>query len=521
MKRIFATLHRSGFGIACALTLACAVLVPAQAIAQILAISGPVPTGPDDEIYGAANVRTARLSVSLTPFGYVEEEYFVSGKATAYWSSSSGLEPLAAGLPYTTRIVVRRPADAARFSGVVHFEPIHPTQGATFSWLALDRYLMSRGDVYVAVGLGNYESAIPFYLGNPAPIAHGKVTKWFNPRRYEALSWPEEDGIGWEVMSDIGRKLRSSDADNPLNDLDVRAMLVSGWSWTGSLQQVFINEGFHDRARLLNGRPVFDGYIAGVASALNEPRVPLHNHEAPVPLGDPRRTLKPIDGKVIEFLTELEVELGRNEAQVPDSDAVIGGHRVYELGGVIHVASLLDPSLSYPDMPNLSQLLSQGYPSEQVSSEPIDVCPVPQSDVPQGAFLRAVVENLRDWILHGTVPPRAEPLQWSGGTFARDATGNVLGGIRAAEFEVPLAQYGLYPGGDQPGCIVTGGYPFYVRNDLPREELIRRYRSADEYLSRYDRGIDRLVNERWLLEEDALRLRAKARLDARRQFGPM
>jgi hypothetical protein len=106
------------------------------------------------------------------------------------------------------------------------------------------------------------------------------VAKWFNPQRYSALQWPEEEGIRYEVMADIGRKLRGGDKDNPLRGMPVKAMLVGGWSYTGSIQRVFINEGFHDRARLANGRPVFDGYLIGVSSQWNDPGyLPLYNDE--------------------------------------------------------------------------------------------------------------------------------------------------------------------------------------------------------------------------------------------------
>ena len=64
----------------------------------------------------------------LSTVGYVQEEYFVSGDATSYTSD----EPLSedgewnvtpdATAPYTTRIVVRRPADAADFNGTVIIE---------------------------------------------------------------------------------------------------------------------------------------------------------------------------------------------------------------------------------------------------------------------------------------------------------------------------------------------------------------------------------------------------------------
>ena len=495
------------------------------ASAQISSVEGPVPTGPDSVVFGASDVPHAKLSVDLTPYGYVEAEYFIHGNATAYRHTGSGLQPVDSDLPYTTRIIIRRPKDPARFSGVVHFETIHPTGGVTFTWPALGRYLMSRGDIYVAVALGDADkgwSGSPTYLNQTAPVGELKVTKWFEPKRYAALEWPQEEGIRYDVMSQIGEKLRSADADNPLKGLKVRAILVSGWSYTGSIQRVFINEGFHDRTRLPDGRPVFDGYLIGVSSRWNDPGyLPLHNDEPFVPVDDPRRALKKTDARVIEFLTESEVELNANhKPEAPDSDKRIGGYRVYELGGVIHVASLVDPTMSYHELPNLTQLVQHGYPLRQLPKDPVFSCSLPQSDVPMGAFVRAAIDNLRRWVLDGQPPPHAERFAWEGDKLARDAVGNVVGGIRAAEFKVPLARYGRYEGEDKPKCRSDKYYPnvFLLRNELPRDELTRRYGSASHYISLYDGAVDRLVKQRWLLPDDALKLKAKAVENATRQF---
>jgi hypothetical protein len=496
-----------------------------QAAADIASIEGPIPVGPSSVIYGSSEASGAAFSVPLAPHGYVEEEYFVSGTADAYRHADGGVEPLLTDLPYTTRIVVRRPADHDRFSGVVHFEAFHPTGGVTFTWPTLSRYLMARGDIYIAVGLGDANkgwSGSPRRPDSQHPIGQHEVTTWFDPVRYEALHWPEEEGVRFDVMGQVGRKLRSDDVDNPLRGLDIRAMLVSGWSYTGSLQRTFINEGFHDRARLADGRPVFDGYLIGVSSQWNEPGyLPLHNDEPYVPVGDPRRDLKPIDAKVIQFLTESEIELNLNRApEAPDSDAAIGGRRVYELGGVIHVASLVDPTRNYTELPNLAQLARRGYDERLLPSDPVFCCPLPQSDAPMGAFVRASMENLRLWVLDGETPPRAEPLAWDGDKLARDDVGNVVGGVRPAEFEAPIARYGRYAGDALPACRADAPYPavFFVRNDLSQGELIDRYGSAEGYVEAYDREIDRLVEQRWLLPEDGLRLKANAREQAMALF---
>src|SRR4030095_7762992 len=49
----------------------------------------------------------------LAYFKYVTKEYFVSGTAN--------------GQPYKTRIVIRRPADNAKFTGLVLAESMHPS----------------------------------------------------------------------------------------------------------------------------------------------------------------------------------------------------------------------------------------------------------------------------------------------------------------------------------------------------------------------------------------------------------
>lgn len=55
----------------------------------------------------------------LKPYGYIEEEYFVSGAA--------------GGKPYKTSLLVRKPSDPDRFSGLVAVETIHAA-GAVPLW---------------------------------------------------------------------------------------------------------------------------------------------------------------------------------------------------------------------------------------------------------------------------------------------------------------------------------------------------------------------------------------------------
>jgi len=65
--------------------------------------------------------------IDLGRYGYVEEEFLVSGQARVFdWPAKDDLRVLAQG-PYTTRILVRRPRTAKSSTGTAIVEPLNPT----------------------------------------------------------------------------------------------------------------------------------------------------------------------------------------------------------------------------------------------------------------------------------------------------------------------------------------------------------------------------------------------------------
>lgn len=499
-----------------------ALMGSVPAWAGIDRVDGPVPVTAQSEIYNSANVPGALPVIDLAAHDYVEEEYFLHGTADAFRHEADGtLSVLTKDIAYGTRIIVRRPRDAAKFSGVVHFEPIHPSQGGTSHWLMAANYMLKRGDIYVAAGLGDDPPTRKTSAEGPFPNAQSQVLHWFAPERYKPIAWPQEDGIRYQLMADMGALLRSDRADNPLRGLHVRRMLVGGWSYTGSIQRTFINEGFHERARLPDGKPVFDGYLLGISSRWNGGGYnPLNSVEPKVANEDPRRTLRAIDVPVIEFMTEFEVATGKPD-QLPDSDAKVGAHRIYELGGVIHGSSMIDGNPPRDQRANMIQLAAKGYPVAAVRGEEAgNACTLPISDVPHGPLARAALDNLLGWVDRNVVPPRAPQLRWTAdGKIARDASGNPLGGLPVAEFQVPLASYGLYTGTDQSACVSKVGRPIFLRQDMSGAAAKARYGSAKAYTKRYDKAVDALVQQRWLLPDDATMLKAKVHADTARIFG--
>src|SRR5689334_24217801 len=72
----------------------------------------------------------------LAHFGYVTKEYFVSGTAN--------------GQPYKTRIVIRRPADNRKFSGLILAESMHPS-GNPWMFHFTHTYSMTEGHIGVEI----------------------------------------------------------------------------------------------------------------------------------------------------------------------------------------------------------------------------------------------------------------------------------------------------------------------------------------------------------------------------------
>src|ERR1700722_6296841 len=119
------------------------------------------PTKPTDSVTLSGPI-PGRITLGLGQFdhvppGYLVEERFMSGVARAYRSSTGAARDLpavvSATAAYRTRLVVVRPAEAARFNGTVVVEWLNVTGGtdAAPDWAYLNREIVRRGYAYVAV----------------------------------------------------------------------------------------------------------------------------------------------------------------------------------------------------------------------------------------------------------------------------------------------------------------------------------------------------------------------------------
>src|ERR1700722_5325048 len=112
--------------------------------------TGPIPVTADS--YPFMDAAHSLVPFDLAKYGYVEQEFIVSGTANVYdWAADGSLSVKTEKAPYAARILVRRPANASKFSGAVLVEPMGAVR--RFDWALmygyLNEHMMERGDAYV------------------------------------------------------------------------------------------------------------------------------------------------------------------------------------------------------------------------------------------------------------------------------------------------------------------------------------------------------------------------------------
>ena len=487
------------------LLLGAALLLPIGA-ASAAGADRFLPAATSAALYSPAALPGTPEGEAIARAGYVQEEYLLSGTANIYQQDEAGRTSIRTpGQEYTTRLVIVRPRDAKRFSGVVQLGFNHPNFGNN-QWLRIAPYVLRSGDIYAMLMIGgdpgSRQRSTP-----AAPISSPLMLPWFDPARYADIRWPD-DGIRWDVIGQTILRLRAGTLPGPMAGVPARQLYMSGWSYLGSLQRSYINWGFHDRYRLPDGKPAVDGYLIGISSnSVTAGWTPINDDDKVPP--DDRRQLKTIDVPVVELMSQNEGITNRLP-QIGDRDAYAGGHRIYEVGGVSHT----DLGVPARTGPWETQLIAH----HDSAYAPGFTCRTPDTDVPMRDLAAATLDNLRRWHDRGIAPPPSArlTLDGSGKAAALDANGNALGGVRAAQLDVPLARYGAPAAGD---CSGTARYLVMRRNPLPAAALAAAYPGGRaDYLRRFRQSLDRLVGARRLLKPDADAQYARAEAFAGQQF---
>jgi hypothetical protein len=462
-------------------------------------VSGPIPVTADSHPFLAA---TNDLPlIDLPRSGYVEEEFLIGGTANVYdWAQDGTLSIRTPDAAYGTRILVRRPANPSRFSGAVVVEPLFPARGWDWSmmWGYSHDYLLEHGDAWVGMTM-------------PAAVAG---LRKFNPTRYASLAFGNptpgapcagapnnaadtEDGLRWDMITQVGALLKSDVAGRPLTGFRVEALYLT--SQGGDLT-TYIN-AIQARATLGNGRPVYDGYVA--KAPFNLARI---NRCAAAPAqNDPRQVVRNAGVPVIAVAAQGEV-LTTYPGRRPDSDEPRDRYRLYEIAGAGHIDR--SAYVGFPSMPDQAGAgNAQGTPAWPFAARCDPEIPLMDTPIMTTAFNTAFA-RLDEWVRKGVAAPRASRIELKDPGTAQtsivtDQFGHGVGGFRTPYVEVPVAAYATNSPG--PGTCREMGHktPF----DPARLEAL--YGGHKGYTDKVTDAVDRLVKERWLTSGDARRITAE------------
>lgn len=435
---------------------------------------GPITVG---ELSPPADPRP----VELDRIGYVQEEFFASGSAAAYAvdgeRSEDGRWQVTPGetAPYTTRLIVRRPADPAQFDGTVVVEWFNVSAvEAAPDWAYIGDVIVDEGAAWVGVsvqafGVVGGQSLIDTGMGEQA--AAGGGIKAGNPERYGSLEHPG-DQYAFDIYSQVAAALRGAEGSEVIGG-EVEHVIATGESQSAGFLTAYVN-GVQPVAG------VFDGFFvhsrgAGAARFDGDPAIRGE--------GTGFRIRDDIDVPVLQFETETDVGplLRFALARQPDGPNL----RTWEVAGTAHA----DSHLVGPEFP---------------------ICPHRINDGPQHYVAKASFAALLDWVRAGNEPPTGAVIETGGAdgtTVQRDDDGIALGGIRTPSVDVPVSVLsGEAPDGSDLICALFGS-----TTPFPAEELVDRYGSRDAYLATFDAALADAVDRGFVRTEDRDDYAAEAR----------
>jgi len=464
-------------------------------VASAQSVTGPIPVTADSVPFLAADRNLEPMD--LKKYGYVEEEFIVSGKANVYdWTADGTVTVKTPGAPYGTRILLRRPATGARFSGNVVVEMLNSVRRFDWAWMwgyAHD-HILENGDAWIGIEM-------------PGGV---QGLKKFNPTRYAAVSFPNpvatpcgtggnaaasdtEEGLRWDMISQVGALLKSDAPSRPLAGFRVEALFLTAGQSPDLM--TYIN-AIHPRATLDSGKPVYDGYL--IKQPGNAARI---NQCATAPgASDLRRLIRKTNVPVFAVLAQGEV-VDALPWRRADSDDPSDKFRLYEIAGASHI-----DGAAYLGLPSLQDQAASGATPQGNAAWPLtSKCDpdIPLTALPVMSYaFNAAFDNLERWARSGTPAPRAPWIELKDGAIALDQFGNGLGGVRSPYVDVPIATYTTTSPGPSTCRELGHKIPF----DAARLSML--YSSDKVYADKVAQSVDRLVKERWLTEADGRRIKA-------------
>ncbi|MFI4936327.1 MAG: alpha/beta hydrolase domain-containing protein [Caulobacterales bacterium] len=465
------------------------------ALAAQITVSGPIAGAP----------RLGLGQFDLKSLGYVTEEYFLSGTATAYkrvgqpgedgrWTAAP-----ATTSPYVTRIVVVRPSDPAKFNGTVVVEWLNVTGGldAPADWIVTHREMIRGG--YAFVGVSAQRVGIE---GGPSLMA-GMPLKKADPARYGQLSHPG-DAFAYDLYSQAGRVVRGEGSEGVLGPLRPKRVLSIGESQSAVFLTTYVN-AIDPIAK------VYDGFLIhsrfGGASTIEGA---AFQGESASDLALAVKLREDLRAPVITVITETDLIGGQLTgffpAQQPDNARL----RIWEIPGTSHAdtyifsASGID-SGSAP----IEALAAALKPTKDVFGTTLAF---PMNSAPQHHYIvEAALWSLDRWVRTGEAPPKAPRVKAALGDkpsdpakLTLDANGIAEGGVRTPWVDVPTAR--MSGVGNSGGAL---GFLLGVTEPFDQAKLDSLYPGGKaEYLKKFNASLTDAIASGFILPADKAEIEA-------------
>ena len=446
--------------------------------------AGPLPTVTGPITGGIMGKPFTAAPIDLASFGYVEEEYFIEGNATAYaFQGTAGGDGMWSVKPtttahYKTRILVRHPSDKAKFNGTVLVEWLNVSGGVDddpeFSFGHVE--LLRSGFAYVGVS-AQAQGVIGggFSLG---PAGGEPLVQW-DPVRYGSLQHPG-DNYSYDMFTQAAEVVRHPGSVNPLGTLTPAHLIGDGES-----QSAFRLVTYVDAIAPL--RNVFDGFFIHSRSGGAAELVVAGGGKTANILGGPSMAAIRADLTVPVFQFETETDVLGIEGltpfasmRQPDSDRL----RSWEVAGTSHADEYL---LDYA---------AQGMPGADAGSLG---CTNVNSG-PQHWVVDTALHEMNSWVTGGAPPANGAPLTLAdaGSGLAKDAEGNSLGGVRTAAVDVPIATYSGQSTSSNILCSLFGS-----TTPFSPAQLLALYPTHDDYVNKVTAATAAAQQAGFILAADA------------------
>jgi hypothetical protein len=449
---------------------------PASTYQATATFTGPITTGHVIEPLSAN-------PLNLAANGYVQEEFFAAGEATAFTAKSepsNGRWTIAPATKasYRTRILVRRPKNPARFNGNVVVEWMNVSAGESApDWDYLNPELMRAGYAYVAVSVQHLgvDGGTPI-LGAPGGSANATSSGGLvgaEPARYGTLHQPG-DQYALDMFAQIGQALHNPE-DAVLGTLHPKHVLALGESQSAFYLTTFA-DALQPLTHTFNG--IFIHSRGGTGASLSGSSI-TGKQQGPSNL----RIRTDLSVPVFMFETQTDlIELGYAAARQPNTSRI----RTWQVAGTSHADAF--------EVGNDASILG---------------CTTPVNDGPQHTVVQAAFAAFTKWVDNGTPPPSPAPFDLSSTnppTLALDSHGNVIGGVRTPAVDVPVSTLsGAAPAGANALCSLFGSaVPFSPST------LTSLYQTKSNYLAAYSANLDKAIKGGYILGADRSTLLAQA-----------